>query len=177
MLAATAMVTVPLVLLVSFAGHVLRPAALPRALRAHRTLPTALIIPAAVLTALAEAATGALALTGFARPALAAAGALLTGYALYGSYVLRNRPAVPCGCAGSGGTYLTGWVVARAGALAALALAGAAWAASFPHGARLAVVLLAGAVFAVLLWTLPLALHDPLAAQAPDPHNFERTAG
>jgi hypothetical protein len=161
-LADLALVTVPLVLLASFAGHLLRPAGLPRALRAHRTLPAPLIVPAAVLTALAEAATGALALAGFARPALTAACALLTGYALYGWYVLRNRPAVPCGCAGSGDTRLTGWVVVRAVALAALALAGAVWTtSSSPHGGRLAITLLAGAVFALLLWTLPLALHDP----------------
>ncbi|MCW2886538.1 MAG: hypothetical protein QOE54_6551 [Streptosporangiaceae bacterium] len=160
-LADLAVVTVPLVLLVSFGGHLLRPAGLTTALRAHRTLPAPLIIPIAVMTALAEAAAGTLALTGFARPALAAACALLTGYALYGWYVVRNRPAVPCGCAGSGDTRLTGWVVARAVALAALALAGAVWTAPLPHGGRLAVILLAGAVFAVLLWTLPLALHDP----------------
>jgi hypothetical protein len=161
MLAGIAMITVPLVLLASFAGHVARPAGLPRALRAHRTLPAVLITPVAVVTALAEAAAGTLALIGFARPALAAAGALLAGYALYGAYVLRNRPGVPCGCAGSGDTPLTGWVVTRAAALAALALAGARWSAPFPHGGRLAITLVAGAVFAVLLWTLPLALHDP----------------
>jgi hypothetical protein len=161
MLAGIAVITVPLVLLVSFAGHVLRPAGLPRALRAHHTLPAALIAPAAVMTALAEAAVGTLILIGFARPALAAACALLTLYALYGSYVLRNRPSVPCGCAGSGDTPLTGWVVVRAAALAVLALAGAVWTAPFPQGSRLAITLLAGAVFAVLLWTLPLALHDP----------------
>jgi Methylamine utilisation protein MauE len=159
--AGVAMVTVPLVLLVSFAGHLLRPTGLPRALRAHRTLPAALITPIAVMTALAEAATGTLALTGFARPALAAACALLTGYAGYGTYVLRTRPSVPCGCAGSGDTYLTGWVVARAVALAVLALVGSVAAVPLPHGGRLVITVLAGVVFAVLLWTLPLALHDP----------------
>jgi hypothetical protein len=167
MLAAMAMITVPLVLLVSFAGHVLRPAGLSRALRAHRTLPAALITPIAVVTALAEASAAASALIGFARPGLAAACALLTGYALYGSYVLRNRPGVPCGCAGAGDTPLTAWVVARAAALAALALGGAASAGPLPHGGRLAITLVAGAVFAVLLWTLPLALHDPERTPAP----------
>jgi hypothetical protein len=161
MLADIAVIIVPLVLLASFAGHLLRPAGLPRALRAHRTLPSALIIPIAAATALAEAAIAASTLVGFARPALAAACALLTGYGLYGSYVLRNRPGVPCGCAGSGDTPMTGWVVARAVALAALALAGAAEPGTFPQGARLAITLAAGSAFAVLLWTFPLAMHDP----------------
>jgi Methylamine utilisation protein MauE len=154
-----ALITVPLVLVASALGHLLRPYGLPAALRAHRTLPAALIVPVAGVVVLAELVLGLLTVV-VARPALAGAAVLLISYVLYGSYVLRTRPSVPCGCGGAE-TPLTGWVVIRAAALAVLALAGAGFAGPLPHGSDLAITALAGTTFAVLLWALPRALTVP----------------
>ena len=161
--------TVALVLLTAFAGHLRAPRVLPIALAAHRTLPVPLVWPAAVtvtaLEGLLGAAIGYALLAGRAHLlTLAATGAalLLAGYALYGGYVLRTRPVVPCGCAADG-TPMSGWVAGRAGvlALASLAVAGGAGSAAAAHGAHLVIVGLSSVVFAALLWSLPLAMFDP----------------
>ncbi|MFB4314819.1 MauE/DoxX family redox-associated membrane protein [Actinomadura sp. 21ATH] len=166
LLAGTGAVAVPLVLLASLAGHLRRPGLLRTALRAQRTLPPPLVVPAAVLAVAAEALLGLAALAGLLlgrdavlRPALGLAAALLALYAAYGLRVARTRPAAPCGCAGDLGTPMTGWVAARAAALAALAAAGAAR--PLPDEGT-AVTVLAGLTFGVLLWTLPRAMNEPI---------------
>jgi hypothetical protein len=164
--------TVALVLLAACAGHLRAPRALPAALAGHRTVPGPLRWPVALAATGLEGALGAV--TGGALLAgrthllaLAAGGAavLLAAYAAYGLYVLRTRPAVPCGCAtGPGGdTPMSGWVAGRAGALAAAALGAAAGAgpATGSHGYHAAVAVLASLVFAILLWLLPQAMFDP----------------
>ncbi len=157
--------TVALVLLTAFIGHVRSPHALPAALAAHRTLPGSLVRPVALAVAALEGLLGAA--TGFALLAgrehllsYAAGGtaALMAGYALYGLYVLRTRPSVPCGCSAEG-TPMSGWVAGRAGALALASLV-AAGAHASAGGAHLAIAGLASVVFAVLLWALPLAMFD-----------------
>jgi uncharacterized membrane protein (UPF0136 family) len=168
MLAGVSAGTVALVLLAAFAGHLRSPRALPAALIAHRTVPGPLIWPAAVAVATLEGLLGAV--TGYAllagRPrtlTLAAGGCaiLLAGYALYGLYVLRTRPSVPCGCAAEG-IPMSGWVAGRAAALvfASLAAVGGAGPAVAAHGAHVALVGLSSVVFAILLWLLPLAMFD-----------------
>lgn len=167
---------VALVLLAACAGHLRAPRALPAALTAHRTVPGPLRWPVALAVTAVEgvlgAATGGALLAGRTHVlALAASGAavLLAAYAGYGLYVLRTRPAVPCGCAtGPGGdTPMSGWVAGRAAALAAAALGAAALGASAgagpaigSHGSHIAVAVLASLVFAVLLWLLPQAMLD-----------------
>jgi hypothetical protein len=161
--------TVALVLLTAFAGHLRRPRALPAALTAHRTVPRPLIWPVAVasvaLEGLLGAVTGYAVLDGRAHLLTLAAGGcavLLGGYALYGLYVLRTRPGVPCGCAAEG-TPMSVWVAARAAALALAALTAAAGAgqAVTAHGADAVIATLASIVFAASLWSLPLAMADP----------------
>ncbi|WP_158566929.1 MauE/DoxX family redox-associated membrane protein [Actinomadura craniellae] len=161
-----AAVTVPLVLLGAAAGRLGRPGALPAALRAHRVLPGRRARPVAAAATAAEALLGVLGAAwadrpGLLRVALAAAAVLLVAYALYGALVLARagRPAPPCGC-GPAGTPLTGWVVGRAGALAALAAVGAARPPGW--GPETPVALLAGVSLAVLLWTLPHAMNNSM---------------
>jgi hypothetical protein len=161
--------TVALVLLAGFAGHLRGPRTLPAALAAHGTVPGLLVWPVAVAVAVLEGLLGGVTayalLAGQARTlTFAAAGGalLLTGYALYGLYVLRTRPAVPCGCAARD-TPMSGWVAGRAAVLALAALTAAAGAgrATGSHGSHTAIALLTAVTFAVLLWVLPAAMTDP----------------
>jgi hypothetical protein len=169
MLTGVAGVTVAAVLAVGLVGHVRRPRALADALRAHRVLPRHL---AAIAAAAGPVLEGAIGFTGGAatllgraellRLAMIAAAVVLAAYAAYSRHVLRTRPTVPCGCAGSE-TSMSGWVVVRAVALGLLATAVAVK--PLPvvsaDGSQLVITLLAGATFAVLIWQLPAALHDP----------------
>jgi methylamine utilization protein MauE len=168
MLAGVCAGTVALVLLAAFAGHLRNPRALPAALAAHRTVPAPLVWPAAVAVAALEGLFGTVTcyavLAGRAHTltlGVSGCAVLLAGYALYGLYVLRTRPSVPCGCAADG-TPMSGWVAGRAAALAlaSLAAAGGAGSAAASHGAHAAIVGLSSVVFAVLLWLLPLAMFD-----------------
>jgi hypothetical protein len=161
--------TVALVLLAGFAGHLRGPRTLPSALAAHGTVPRALVWPVAVAVALLEGllggATAYALLAGQARTlTFAAAGGalLLTSYALYGLYVLRTRPVVPCGCAARD-TPMSGWVAGRAAVLALAALTASAGAERAPGspGSHAAIALSASVTFAVLLWVLPAAMFDP----------------
>ncbi|GAA2431438.1 hypothetical protein GCM10010191_51540 [Actinomadura vinacea] len=155
-----------LVLLAGAAGHVLRPDALRDALRAHETVPARLVVPVAVAVPVAEggaALLGAFALfTGWPaglRTAMAWSAALLACYGAYAFVVARSRSGVPCGCSADG-TPMTGWVAARAavlGLLSAVAAVAADSAADL-DGGRLATVLLAGGVFGMLLWELPVTM-------------------
>ncbi|NDU74040.1 methylamine utilization protein MauE [Actinomadura sp. DSM 109109] len=165
LLAGTAAVAVPLVLLASLAGQVRHPAALAAAVRAHRVLPPALagavaaaVIAAEALIGTAGAAAALLRLDGPARAAGGAAAALLALYAAYAAHVARTRRGAPCGCGGAG-TPMTGWVAGRAAALSALALTCAlAGPPAGPTPYESSVTVAAGLVFAVLLWTLPHAM-------------------
>ena len=150
-------------LLASGAGHLRAPAALPAALRAHGLLPAPVVVAAAVTAAeLGLGGAAAVGLLGGPGPRVALAGfaALLALLAAYAAWVVRRRRGGPCGCSRAD-LPMTGWVGARAAALAALALAGAATAGPVPPAAELPVVLLAAAALACLLWQLPAALHDP----------------
>jgi Methylamine utilisation protein MauE len=169
MLSGVAAGTVALVLLMAFAGHLMEPGGLPAALAAHRTLPGFLVWPVGItvgaLEGLFGAALGYALLTG--RPhtlVLAATGCalLFAGYALYGLYLLRTRPDVPCGCAADD-TPMSGWVTGRAAALALASATAAAGAgpATASQGAHVAVVALSSAVFAIAVWLVPLAMLDP----------------
>jgi hypothetical protein len=170
LLASVAAYTVLFILLVAGAEHLSEPAALSRALAAHRVIPA----PATV-AALAIAGEGLLGAAGIAAllrddaaPALTAvlagAAALL---ALYGGYALHVRSigrAGPCGCSRLD-LPMTGWVAARALVLAALALVALVLCGAIVpltrFGAPLAIALLAAATFAALLWHLPAAMHEP----------------
>ena len=163
------------VLLVACAGHLVRPAALPAALAAHGFLPVPVGV-AALLTG-AEGllgVAGAVALLrghggGLLVVALAGAASLLVLVGAYGWYVVSTGRGGPCGCSRLE-LPMTGWVVARALALAALALVALALSDSVlplvRPGTGLAIVLLAAASFAFLLWQLPAAMHDPAPAGA-----------
>lgn len=83
-------------------------------------------------------------------------------YALYGVYLLRTRPGVPCACSGDMDR-VDGAVVGRAATLGALALI-AALHAPVAQGLveREAVIVgLASVVYGLAVWALPTALHDP----------------
>ena len=148
-------------LLAAGAGHLRAPAGLAAAVRAHGLLPAPALVAAAV--AVAETTLGgaaAVALLGGPgrRPVLAGCAVLLALLAGYAAWVVRRGRGGPCGCSRAP-LPMTGWVGVRAGALAALALAGAASAG--PTATELPVVLLAAAALACLLWQLPAAMHDP----------------
>ncbi|MFC5181509.1 MauE/DoxX family redox-associated membrane protein [Actinomadura harenae] len=162
--ALTGTAAVPLVLVLSLAGH-LRGRSLAAALRAQAAVPSRLAPPVASLAVTAEVGVlGVLLLglalrrTDLAHAALAAATALFVLYAAYAAYVTRTRPVrVPCGCGGDLSTPMSAWVVARAAGLAVLALGGAL-ASPPPLGGATASGIVAGAALGVLLWVLPRAM-------------------
>ena len=129
---------------------------------------------AAAITALELGVGGA----GFVSVAVSmeAAGALLLWiaaslygcYALYGAFLVRWRPGVPCACSHevAASNPIDAPVVGRAGILAALA-ALAALHTPLAQGlaaSELTIVGLASITYALALWTFPAALRDPLAA-------------
>jgi hypothetical protein len=163
MLSGCAAVAVTLVLLGGAIGHLVRPDVLLGGLRAHGVVPGALIRPVAMAVPAGEIVPALVAvhalLTGGAdglRLAMICAGALLCCYAVYSLYVARTRDDVPCGCSATQ-TPMSGWIAARALALAGLA--GVALAQAGPavsaDGADLAVVILAGATISIVLWESP----------------------
>lgn len=177
-LATAATGTVLLALLAGCAGHLSRPAGLPDALHAHRVLPSGAVRAAAAavtavegllllgcVAALLTASRTSLAVV------LAAAALLFATYAGYTRHVLASGRGGPCGCARAE-LPLSGWVTARAAALAACAATGTllitlAEAAQPGNGPQAVTAALAAVAFALLLWTLPAALHDPEAQTAP----------
>ncbi|WDZ82935.1 MauE/DoxX family redox-associated membrane protein [Micromonospora cathayae] len=170
LLGSVAAYTVVATLLVTGVGHLTRPAALTRALAAHRVLPAPAAVAGLVVTAeLLLAGAGVVALRGDDGRALriavgVAAAGLLGLYAGYGRHVLSTGRTGPCGCSRRE-LPMSGWVVARAAVLSGLALLGAVLSGSVLGWGRLAadlaVVLLAAATFTVGLWQLPAAMYHP----------------
>lgn len=161
--------TVLLTLLIACVEHVRVPTALPRALAAHRVLPATPVVAVAVTAGEGLlAVTGAVALIrdgGWLLSAVLAGGAVLLGlFGTYALYVVATRRGGACGCSRVE-VPMTGLVVTRAYILAGLALLGLALSGSVvtlrPGGFEPAVVLLAAAAFATLIWHLPAALIDP----------------
>jgi hypothetical protein len=159
--------------------HKLRdPAAFRAALEAYAVLPAATVGAGAALVVAAEVAAAAL-LVGVA-PAQggpAAAGPVLAAalLAVYGAAIAwnlaRGRRELDCGCLGPAGRQpLSGWLVARNGALAAAALA-----CLLPVSERAllwpdAVSIAGAALFAALAWIgAHQALANRLRRAAPSP--------
>jgi hypothetical protein len=171
--------TVLATLLAAGAGHLARPGSLPAALAAHRLLPGPRLVAAAVVAAeigLGGAGAAGLLLGGggggrLLAAALAGSVLLLALFGGYGWYALAARSGGPCGCSPVE-LPMSGWVVARAGALAGLAALGLTLAGSVlplaRPGSQLGTVLLAAAAIGVLLWQLPAAMFDPTVADAPE---------
>lgn len=178
LLAGVATYTVLFTLLVSTAEHLSRPAALARALAAHRVLPAPVVV--AVVAIAGEGLLAGAGIVALLHPAggrllvavLVGSGALLALYAGYGLYVRSTGRAGSCGCSRVE-LPMTGWVVARAAILAGLALLAlslsGAIVAPDRADAALAVVLLASATFTTLLWHLPAAMYEPATATAGRP--------
>ncbi|MGW1019589.1 MauE/DoxX family redox-associated membrane protein [Streptomyces niveus] len=164
---------VVLTLFIGVGSHAARPAALDEALRAHGVLGARLRRFAAVVVPFVEGALGvggAIALlTGHQRglQAVLAVGTALFGvYAGYTRHVLALGRGGPCGCSHQD-VPLGRWVTRRAVALAGLALAGAVLAGAGPvqlSAGELLTLLLAAPACAVLLWSLPAAMHEPARA-------------
>ncbi|WP_416906102.1 MauE/DoxX family redox-associated membrane protein [Micromonospora echinospora] len=173
LLASVATYTVVFTLLAATAEHLSQPGALARALAAHRVV--AAPGPVAVLVIAAEgvlAGTGVVALRAEGdrglRTAVLLGSAMLLGlYAAYGLHLRSTGRGGPCGCSRLE-LPMTGWVVARAAVLAGLALVGLSLSGSVVGWERadasLAVVLLASATFATLLWHVPSAMYYPAGA-------------
>ncbi|SCL27576.1 hypothetical protein GA0074692_2374 [Micromonospora pallida] len=176
LLASVATYTVVFTLLVAVAEHLSQPAALGRALAAHRVLPAPATV--AVLVVAAEgvlAGAGIVALRGGGgsglRVAVLLGGTALFGlYAGYGLHLRSTGRGGPCGCSRLE-LPMTGWVVARAAILAGLALVGLSRSGAVVGWGQadtsLAVVLLAAATFTTLLWHLPSAMYQPRAVSRP----------
>jgi len=162
-----------LTLVCAGAGHLARPGTLRSALVTHGVLPVPGLV--AVAVPVVELGLGAAGVAGlFDRPvllavALAGAAVLLAGYAGYGWRVLAAGSGGPCGCSRHE-LPMSGWVLARAGGLAGLAVLGLTLTGSVlsPRAvdSRFSLVLLAAATFSLLLWQLPAAMYDPTPAVA-----------
>jgi hypothetical protein len=165
--------TVLSTLLVACVAHLSRPSALRRALATHRVLPAPAVVATMVIASEGLlGGTGALALVrgggqALLTAAMAGSVVLLALFGGYAWYVTASGRDGPCGCSRAP-LPMTGWVVARAFALAGLAVVAVVWSDSVAPltrpGAVLAVVLLAAATFGCLLWQLPAAMHDPARA-------------
>ncbi len=170
--ASVSTLTVVLVLLVAMVGHAADPGAVRRALKAHRLLPLRAAGPVAATAIGAELVLGvggAIAVvTGIGiRPLLAGMVLLFLTYAGYSLVALNSGSGGPCGCASSAKLPLGPWVVVRALLLAALALVGLlGGGVSLHDGTEVAIAVAAAATFAVLLWQLPVAMHDPYVQRA-----------
>ena len=174
LLASVAAYTVLLTLLVACGEHLSKPAGLATALAAHRVIPASSIVAALVIAT--EGLLGAVGVVALLRDGgsrlltvvLAGSVALFGAYAAYGQYVRSAGRAVPCGCSRAE-VPMTGWVVARASALAGTALVGSLRSdAVVPvgrAGTELTIVVLAAATFTALLTHLPVAMHDPTRDQ------------
>ena len=156
-------------------AHVRDPGSLRVALRAHALWPRRFegILAAAVGAAELGLGAAGLALLGLgaARPlALAAAGAALLygAYCGYSAFLLRRRPAAPCGCAGED-VAVNVWVPARAALLtvagAGVAIRSEAVLAPSAAPSSLLLVLLAGVALGAALWSLPAAMAVPPEAR------------
>ncbi len=176
LLASVAAYTVLLTLLTACGEHLSKPATLSAALAAHRVVPAPSTVAAVVIAT--EGLLGAAGVVALLRAdggrllgvVLAGAAALFAAYAGYGRYVRSTGRAVPCGCSRVE-LPMSGWVVARAGTLAGMALVGSLLSGAVVpvgrFGTTLTIVLLAAATFAALLAHLPAAMHDPTPDQPP----------
>jgi hypothetical protein len=106
---------------------------------------------------------------GFGTPRLAqtifaASTVLFLAYLAFAAYLVRWRPGAPCAC-GSTHEVVNSWTVARAGILAAAALAATITPAAAyrpPRPGMYGFVTVVGSLsLAVILWALPGALEDP----------------
>lgn len=169
---------VVLTLLMGAGSHAARPAALGEALRKHGVLGPRFRRFAAVAVPFLELALGLIGafalLTGHQRglQAVLAATAVLFGfYAGYARHALALGRGGPCGCSGQD-VPLSRWVTRRAAALAVLASAAVAIAEAAPaplSAAELTTVALAAPACALLLWSLPAAMHEPNGAAVHEP--------
>jgi hypothetical protein len=181
LVASVAAGTVLASLLIAWAAHLSRPSALPRALAAHRVVPAPTVVAAVVIASegLLVGAGAAGLVRGDGQDLLTAALAgsfmLLALFGSYGWYVIATGRDGLCGCSRAP-LPMSGWVVARAFALAGLALVALVPADSVVPpglpGADLAVVVLATATFTCLLWQLPAAMHEP----ARNPGTIQRSS-
>ena len=170
LVAGVAAYTVLLTLLLACAEHLSKPAALTTALAAHRVVAKPSAVAAVIIAA--EGLLGAAGIVALFRDdggrllgmVLAGSAALLITYAAYGRYVRSTGRSVPCGCFRVE-MPMTGWVVARAATLGALAVTGSLLSGAVGvvgrSGTALTIVLLAAATFTTLLMHLPAAMHDP----------------
>jgi hypothetical protein len=176
LLASVAAYTALITLLIAWGEHLSKPAALATALAAHRVVPAPRAVAALVIAA--EGLLGAAGVVALFRheggrllgAVLAGSVVLFATYAGYGLHVRSTGRAVPCGCSRMK-VPMTGWVVARAGTLAGMALVGSLLAGAVVPvgraGTSLGIVLLAAATFTLLLRQLPAAMHDPTSHQPP----------
>lgn len=158
------------VLVIALAERARRPRALPAAMRTHQVVPRRAVAAVAVTVTTAEAALAVALLAGLIRGAgpsplvLTGAAALFACYGGYAWHVTASGRGGPCGC-GTGEAPMGSWVIGRAFALAATALAAAIAHDAVPPLARLderlLTVLLAAATISVLVWSLPAAMHVP----------------
>lgn len=151
------------------AGHLRGLASFHAALAAHRLWPPAVTLPLAGAVAILEVAIGSVGVASVALSlgtlqtfALAAAACLYGCYTVYGLYLLRSRPGVPCACSHDGDPVDTA-VVVRAAVLAAFALAAVVNTplADGMSALEATVVPMASLAYGLALWALPAALQDP----------------
>lgn len=157
------------ILAIAGLGHLRHLDAFSAAIRAQRVWPERLVAPLTVSVAAVEAGLGGAGVAimivsdaATVHAALLGAVGLLYGcYALYGLYLLRTRPDVPCACSGAGSA-IDRWVVGRAATLATLAVATSLHApiANELSAVEAIVAASASVAYGLALWALPGALQD-----------------
>lgn len=154
-----------LVFLVAAAGKLRKPRLFVATLRGYDLLPARLAVPVAGALVVAEALIAASFLTGLGVSAtLAAAGALLLGFAAAVGVNLRRGRAVPCGCFGSAIELISPRTLARIGmlmgataTLAALHLGGAPTPTSVMSGTAVESLVLSAVLAISAAWLLSVA--------------------
>lgn len=170
MITAVAAITTLAVLGWAGLAHLRQLSGFAAAIAEQRVLPARLIMPLAVSVALFETVVGVggiALLVASVGPTIQAVlligvAVVYAGYGLYGLYLVRARPGVPCACANDSEP-VDSVVVGRAAALAALALVAALHAPTLQGlTVREAVIVaLASVAYGLAIWSLPAALRDP----------------
>jgi hypothetical protein len=145
-----------LLLLAAGVGHLRRPAHFAAVLAAQRLVPRWSRRPLAVLVAVTEIGTGAVAVAGWLSghwPLMIPVAAVYVAFGVYTTVLRVRRPGAPCGCFGGGGAASWG-VVARAWLFCAAAVAASALDADGATADRI-VVGCAATLVAMVTWLAP----------------------
>lgn len=164
------------VMAIAGVSHIRHTANFRESVAHHHLWPEWLIAPGTAILAIVEVLIGlagivSLTVAGLilrypntARVAMILCCVMYVGFAIYGRFLLLKRPEAPCACSVND-VPTNVWVPVRsivlAGACIVAAMANDYVTVASSSPIDLLIVLFGAAVFIVLGWNLPLALHDP----------------